>query len=124
MKRMGFGDVKRDPMGYGVENLPKLLVYATIVGKAPYEGLTFRSATALGIKVIGGLRLEILPGLEAKWERVMRQCWDNDSKARPSFEDVCRLLGSREFIGNLDSSEASRFIEYQRRVCPSDLIRE
>jgi serine/threonine protein kinase len=107
-----------DVYSYGI------LVYATIVGKAPYEGLTFPSVTALGIKVIGGLRPEIPSDVEAKWERVMRQCWERDPEARPSFEDVCRLLGSREFIGDLDSSEASRFIEYQRRVCPSDLIRE
>jgi serine/threonine protein kinase len=105
-----------DVYAYGV------LVYATIVGKEPYEGSTFPTATSLAIKVIGGLRPVIPDDVAAKWQTLMRQCWDNDPTHRPNFEEICRLLSSSDFVGDLNEGEASRFSDYCERVSPPGLL--
>jgi serine/threonine protein kinase len=105
-----------DVYAYGV------LLYATIVGKEPYDGMTFPTASSFGIKVISGLRPAIPDDFDAKWQTLMKQCWDGEANARPKFEDICRRLGSREFMEGLDDAQASMFSEYRHRVSPPYLL--
>jgi serine/threonine protein kinase len=99
-----------------------LLLYVVIVGKIPYDGMGFKNPTALALKVTNGLRPPIPDSVSEKWRGLMTECWTGNPGARPSFDVICRRLGSSEFCGSLDPNGSGRFSEYRMRVSPRDLI--
>jgi hypothetical protein len=98
-----------------------MLVYTTLSGRTPYEGVRFTSSLALAGKVVEGLRPEIPVDLDPKWKDLIIKCWQGNPNSRPDFERICRRFGNMDLVNGLDRSGLDRFLKYRRSVSPDDL---
>jgi hypothetical protein len=97
-----------------------MLVYTTLAGRRPYEGLGIKSLRALVNNVIKGLRPAIPADLDPKWKDLIIECWQGDPNGRPDFEQICRQFGRLDFINGLTGSDQDRFLKYRKSVSPQD----
>jgi serine/threonine protein kinase len=102
-----------DVYAYGI------LVYTTITKRVPYEGKRFASSITLGIKVLEGIRPDLPEDLDVKWRTLIEDCWQEEPTVRPSWEQICRRLGSVEFLRGFNELDRSKFIEYRQRISPA-----
>jgi small GTP-binding protein len=107
----GFPD---DVYAFGV------LAYSVVTGLTPFENAGF-PMEAIGFRVAAGVRPKIPDGLGAKWTRLIENCWDQNPRLRPTFEEIARQLGGPAFAEMFDMRSNARFCEYRRRVDPPDL---
>jgi serine/threonine protein kinase len=108
-------DVSVDVFAYAI------IVYTVMTGNIPYEKAGIKTIAGLAQKVLGGYRPEIPASVDPSWRALIAQCWDNSPYARPKFSEICDHLAGADFMGKLDPVQVTRFLEYKKKVCPTDL---
>lgn len=55
-------------------------------------------------KMIKNQRPEFPPdnSLDEKWKNLIQQCWNQDPESRPTFQQICNILESPEFVSTID----------------------
>jgi serine/threonine protein kinase len=99
-----------------------ILVYTMITKQIPYEGKGFETAITLAMLVVKGTRPDLPANLDMKWRCLIENCWSGSPDARPSWSQICQRLGGIEFVSSFNHSDRSKFLEYRKRVSPSDLV--
>jgi serine/threonine protein kinase len=105
-----------DVYAYGI------VAYATITKRVPYEGKSFPSIVVLAMQVVTGTRPDLPDGIEVNRRSLIEECWSAKASDRPRWDMICQRLGSKEFIKGFAESDRMKFIEYRRRVSPTDLM--
>jgi serine/threonine protein kinase len=99
-----------------------ILLYSVLSGRIPFDHVDGSTRPfAVANMVCDGTRPMIPAGFDGRWRRLMVECWNSAPALRPTFEYICRRLGSVEFTQRLNESELSKFMEYRTRVSPPDL---
>jgi hypothetical protein len=68
------------------------VLWEILTRREPYYDRRFRSVLDLSRAIDSGVRPTILPGLNDDCVRLMQECWDGVSTARPTFGDVASRL--------------------------------
>jgi hypothetical protein len=69
-----------------------IVLWEILTRREPYYDRRFRSVLDLSRAIDSGVRPTILPGLNDDCVRLMQECWDGVSTARPTFGDVASRL--------------------------------
>lgn len=64
-------------------------MWECVTAQLPYDGMF---AYQVEDRTVHGVRLEIPEGCEEWYENLMKQCWDQDPNARPSFEAIINTI--------------------------------
>jgi serine/threonine protein kinase len=64
--------------------------------------------------IMQGKRPPFPDQFDSHWKRLVEDCWQYDSKNRPTFQEIVERLGNTEFVNNQIDGE--RFRVYQSRI--------
>jgi hypothetical protein len=92
-----------------------MLVYMAMTGLDIFSGLQkFRFMA----KILSGGRPPLWGQFDDQWQDVIRECWHQNPKIRPTFREIAETLESDEFVN--ESIDVDCFRAYQTRVLRSD----
>ncbi len=79
---------KADVYGFGI------VVWEMLARRDPFPGMPpFQIVFAVGTQ---GLRPSIDDDWDPRWVRLLQECWAEDPKKRPSFEQILNILESMQ----------------------------
>ncbi|KAK8889422.1 hypothetical protein M9Y10_034168 [Tritrichomonas musculus] len=74
-----------------------MTLYHIITEMGPYE---FDSETAAAINITNGYFPSFYDSDMPEWEKLIESCWELDPQKRPTFDKICCILESKEFVNN------------------------
>jgi serine/threonine protein kinase len=105
----------------------KVDVYA--FGVMVYEVLTLEVAFGAGTtdlaisgKVLEGKRPELPASLPEIFRDLIGMCWAQQPEERPDFNEIVMMLGKEDVLEAVENLDLDKFLEYQSRAVPPDLI--